>query len=147
MHSPTVMVKFGLMEEALTMSLIVPVARMDRPSRVPRKATSSRAAPHRQHPAQQDLAPGSADTGSLEHAENSVLAEQAGSGGPPHCHQVDGVEPRVGDDARQDGGHPHLGLEEGGHKACRRPGSHGGRDRQDGVACDAHCHRHGRPPG
>ena len=45
MHSPTVMVKFGLMEEALTMSRLSPVARMDRPSRVPRKATSSRAAP------------------------------------------------------------------------------------------------------
>ena len=32
-------------EEALTMSRLSPVARMDRPSRVPRKATSSRAAP------------------------------------------------------------------------------------------------------
>ena len=39
-HRPTVMVKLGLMEEARTMSALSPVARMDRPSRVPRKRTS-----------------------------------------------------------------------------------------------------------
>ena len=37
-QSPTVVVKAGLMEEAETMSLLSPVARMDRPSWVPRKA-------------------------------------------------------------------------------------------------------------
>ena len=36
---PTVMVKLGLMEEARTMSLLSPVARMERPSRVPRNHT------------------------------------------------------------------------------------------------------------
>ena len=35
-HSPTVMVKVGLTEEARTMSRLSPVARMDSPSRVPR---------------------------------------------------------------------------------------------------------------
>ena len=37
MHRPTVMVKAGLMLEARTMAALSPVARMDRPSRVPRK--------------------------------------------------------------------------------------------------------------
>ena len=36
-HRPTVMVKAGLMLEARTMAVLSPVARMDRPSRVPRK--------------------------------------------------------------------------------------------------------------
>ena len=40
-HRPMVMVKLGLMEEERTMSRLSPVARMLRPSRVPRKATSS----------------------------------------------------------------------------------------------------------
>lgn len=39
MHRPTVVVKAGLMEDAATMSRLSPVARMDRPSWVPRKAT------------------------------------------------------------------------------------------------------------
>ena len=38
-HRPTVMVKLGLMEEARTISALSPVARMDRPSRVPRNST------------------------------------------------------------------------------------------------------------
>ena len=37
MHRPTVMVKAGLMLEARTMAALSPVARMDRPSLVPRK--------------------------------------------------------------------------------------------------------------
>ena len=37
MHRPTVMVKAGLMLEARTMAALSPVARMERPSRVPRK--------------------------------------------------------------------------------------------------------------
>ena len=41
MHSPTVMVKLGLMEEARTISALSPVARMLRPRRVPRNSTSS----------------------------------------------------------------------------------------------------------
>ena len=40
-HRPTVMVKTGLMEEARTISVLSPVARMDSPSRVPRNSTSS----------------------------------------------------------------------------------------------------------
>ena len=40
-HSPTVTVKVGLIEDARTMSRLSPVARMERPSRVPRKRTSS----------------------------------------------------------------------------------------------------------
>ena len=40
MHRPTVTVKVGLMEEARTISRLSPVARMLRPSRVPRKLTS-----------------------------------------------------------------------------------------------------------
>ena len=43
-HSPTVMVKAGLMEEARTMSALSPVARMDRPSRVRKKSATSTAA-------------------------------------------------------------------------------------------------------
>ena len=43
MHRPTVMVKVGFTEEARTMSRLSPVARMDRPSRVPRKSTNSTA--------------------------------------------------------------------------------------------------------
>ena len=39
MHRPTVMVKAGLMLDARTMAALSPVARMDRPSRVPRKPT------------------------------------------------------------------------------------------------------------
>ena len=42
-HRPTVMVKFVLMEEARTISMLSPVARMDRPSRVPRNSTSTAA--------------------------------------------------------------------------------------------------------
>ena len=40
-HRPTVMVKAGLMEEARTMSALSPVARMDRPRRVRKKAVTS----------------------------------------------------------------------------------------------------------
>ncbi len=40
-HRPTVIVKVGLMEEARTISALSPVARMDRPSRVPKNRYSS----------------------------------------------------------------------------------------------------------
>ena len=40
-HRPIVMVAFGLMEEALTMSRLSPVARMDRPRDVPKKRMST----------------------------------------------------------------------------------------------------------
>ena len=40
-HRPIVMVAFGLMEEALTMSRLSPVARMDRPRDVPKKRMSA----------------------------------------------------------------------------------------------------------
>ena len=39
MHRPTVMVKAGLMLDARTIAALSPVARMDRPRRVPRKPT------------------------------------------------------------------------------------------------------------
>ena len=40
MHKPTVMVKAGLIEEARTISILSPVARMESPSRVPRNRIS-----------------------------------------------------------------------------------------------------------
>ena len=42
-HRPTIMVRFGLMEDAFTISSLSPVARMDRPRRVCRKKASSSA--------------------------------------------------------------------------------------------------------
>ncbi len=50
--------------------------------------------------------------------------------------------PGVGDDARQDGGHPQLGLEEGGDESGAGARQHGGGDGQEGVAGSGEGDRH-----
>ncbi len=54
---------------------------------------------------------------------DGILLEQGLVGLPAHGHEVYGIQPRVGDDARQDGGHSQLGLEEGGDKPGAGPAS------------------------
>ena len=104
-HRPTVMVKVGLMEDARTISALSPVARMDRPSRVPRKSTSSAhtastssavTASSYQLPAK-PASPGQGVDG--VHLEEG---EVAGA----HDHQVDAVQADVGDDAARMEGTP-----------------------------------------
>ncbi len=80
-----------------------------------------------------------------QHGKDGVHPQQAGVGLPAHGHQVDGVKPRVGDDARQDGGHPQPRLQKGGDEARAGPCRHGRRDGQDGVARGGEGDGHGGP--
>ena len=100
----------------------------------------------RQHgdpPGEEDGVPVAADAGGAEEGEDGILLEQGLVGLPAHGHEVYGIQPRVGDDARQDGGHSQLGLEEGGDKPGAGPGQHGGGDGQEGVSRGGEGHRHG----
>ena len=98
---------------------------------------------HRDGAGEKDGIPVPADAGGAEEGKDGVLPQQGLIGLPAHGHQVDGVETGVGDDARQDGGHPQLGLEKGGDKAGTGTTDHGGWDGQEGMAGSGAGHRYG----
>ena len=83
------------------------------------------------------------DTGVPEEGEDGVLPQQGLVGLPAHGHQVDGIEPGVGDNAGQDGGHPQLGLEECGDEAGTGAGGHGGGDGHERMPGGGTAHRNG----
>lgn len=58
-------------------------------------------------------------------------------GGEAHDRKVDRVQPRVGDDARQNRRHSELCLQKRGDKARRHTGQHGQRQPQERVAATA----------
>lgn len=83
----------------------------------------------------------------LEDRKQGGLLHQTDVGGEAHHRQVHGIEPSVGDDARQDGGNPEFCLQQGGNESRRRPRQHGSREGQEGMPRQGNRSRHGAAKG
>ena len=94
---------------------------------------------------QQQLVPIAADAAVPQKGEDRAASQQALVGFPAHRHQIDGVQARVGDDARQNGGNPQASLQ----KSCDESGAaarqHGGRNGQNRVSPGGQRDRDRRP--
>ena len=119
-HSPTVTVNAGFRDEARTMSGLSPVARMERPMRVFRNVSSSTPARTVTEAASSNSYQSPPMPLSRRRVKIGAAAQQALVGLPAHRHQIDGVQARVGDDARQNGGNPQASLQKSGDESGAR---------------------------